>query len=141
MGIMILGFWPLAAPITALAAGAASEAMVGRVDAAVQDRVVDIGTLPSGQSWVLTGSSLLWSEDAGLTWRTALVAPPETQLRAAQFLDQLRGWVVVAATARAGVMSTGDGGLNWNSSPIQIPDGDKPAAASASFVSPTTGYL
>ena len=107
------------------------------------NRIVSMGTLPSAQGWVLLERRLLWSEDDGTTWREDLfIAPPGTRLLAAQFLDGLRGWIVVAGRGRTEVVRTGDAGSTWDASDkVLVSGGEEPSSASLSFVNETTGFL
>lgn len=86
---------------------------------------------------------LLWSDDDGTTWREdAFIAPPGTRLLTVQFLDNLKGWIVITGAGRAEVVRTGNAGSTWDySEEILVPGGEEPSGASLSFINETTGFL
>ncbi len=81
--------------------------------------------LPGGFGYVLTGSGLASTGDAGSSWRAA--TPPglaAADIRAVRFVDSETGFVVgLSGTERQGfsLWRTTDGGLTWTSSPLPVP--------------------
>ncbi|HEV2799051.1 MAG TPA: YCF48-related protein [Pyrinomonadaceae bacterium] len=59
---------------------------------------------------VVTDSLVLYTEDAGATWRTQLV-PSRDELINLDFTDERRGWI---AGDKGTILATTDGGLNWS---------------------------
>lgn len=59
---------------------------------------------------VVTDSLLLYTDDAGATWRTQLV-PSRDELIHLDFADEKRGWI---AGDKGTILKTTDGGLNWS---------------------------
>jgi photosystem II stability/assembly factor-like uncharacterized protein len=102
------------------------------------------------QGWALAGDRLLWTDDAGVSWREITPAglAPGTIL-AVTFLDPQRGWLVTQRGAdEAGdslmVLATADGGLSWQSFPLRVrtePGGAPLAQAFLDFVDSGTGWL
>jgi photosystem II stability/assembly factor-like uncharacterized protein len=59
---------------------------------------------------VVTDSLVLYTDDAGATWRTQLV-PSRDELIHLAFTDDKRGWIV---GDKGTILATADGGLNWS---------------------------
>ena len=58
--------------------------------------VLDAAPIDAEHGWALTGDDVLWTDDAGITWRS--IKPPpasaDATIRAVHFLDRNTGWVV-----------------------------------------------
>jgi photosystem II stability/assembly factor-like uncharacterized protein len=59
---------------------------------------------------VVTDSLVLYTDDAGATWRTQIV-PSRDELIHLDFADDRRGWI---AGDKGTILATTDGGLNWS---------------------------
>ena len=59
---------------------------------------------------VVTDSLVLYTDDAGATWRPQLV-PAREELIHLSFADEKRGWIV---GDKGTILATTDGGLNWS---------------------------
>jgi photosystem II stability/assembly factor-like uncharacterized protein len=59
---------------------------------------------------VVTDSLVLFTDDAGATWRPQLV-PSRDELIHLDFADEKRGWIV---GAKGTILATTDGGANWS---------------------------
>ncbi len=112
-------------------------------EANASNRVISMGSLSSSQGWVLTDRRLLLSDDDGASWRDdAFIAPSGSRLLTAQFLDPMRGWVVISGSDGIDVVRTSDAGLKWDhSSVFSLSGAEEPSGASLSFVNEKTGYL
>jgi hypothetical protein len=71
-----------------------------------------------GRGWVLFGGQLYWTEDDGAQWTN--VTPGEG-IEAAHFLDESRGWAVLASRRGYALASTSDGGQTWRTRPLDLP--------------------
>lgn len=95
--------------------------------------------------WVLSGSKLLATRDAGAHWRDVTPGPrePPIEFATARFLDPARGWTgAVGGFHLAGqtirIFRTTDGGTTWKSSQVTV---DAPLDISLDFVDPQHGWL
>jgi hypothetical protein len=70
--------------------------------------VTDAALVTSKFGWVVRGDRLLVTEDGGRTFREAAA-----DVRAAQFLDSRRGWVVSVGPDAIIVWQSSDGGRTW----------------------------
>jgi len=108
-----------------------------------------MGMVSPTEGWVLTGRSLLWSQDAGRTWRDR--TPPEADdevLLEAEFLDPLEGWVVSAqpsqtySTVGLSLHKTADGGQNWQAQGLPTFDETAfPQSAHVEFINENVGWV
>ena len=107
------------------------------------DQTLESRLLPGGVGYVLTGSDLALTTDAGSTWRA--VAPPglaAADIRAVTFLDPAHGFVVgLSGTERQAftLWRTTDGGQTWASSPLPMPV-NADAAAPISIAAPDASH-
>jgi photosystem II stability/assembly factor-like uncharacterized protein len=106
-------------------------------DGAAPPPVVDFGRIDAAQGWALTPCALVWSADAGATWRT--LHPPGIDLAAplaVDFADARRGLLVQMAAVPAGAVTvarTQDGGLTWETHTAPALARNDPAAHVASL--------
>ena len=106
--------------------------------------------LSPNQGWMLQGERLLWTYTGGSQWQD--ITPQSTtptHILGATFLDPRQGWIVrqSAQSVLAGeltLLHTEDGGLTWQTFPIQLPtqDGDPPiVAAYLDFIDAHSGWI
>jgi N-acetyl-anhydromuramyl-L-alanine amidase AmpD/photosystem II stability/assembly factor-like uncharacterized protein len=108
------------------------------------DHSLESRLLPGGVGYVLTGSDLALTTDAGSTWRA--VAPPglaAADVRAVTFRDPANGFVVgLSGTERQAftLWRTTDGGLTWTRSPLPMPV-NADVAAPISIAAPDASHV
>ena len=88
--------------------------------------------LNADTGWIVHNNELLWTSDGGRDWEN--IAPPQLSgdktIAAVFFLDTSRGWVVIAQydndqdNSHFWLCSTNDGGKDWATNPILIPEVD-----------------
>jgi len=93
--------------------------------------------------WTLADNRLLSTADGGANWTEIT---PQTSSQGAilgvKFLNAQRGWLVSEADGSLTMLSTQDGGLTWNSRPLEIGSTSSPVAgASLEFLDESTGWL
>ena len=108
------------------------------------DHPLESRLLQGRVGYVLTGSELALTTDAGSTWRA--MTPPglaPADVRAVSFRDPANGFVVgLSGTERQSftLWRTTDGGLTWTTSPIPMPV-NADAAAPISIAAPDASHL
>ncbi len=106
--------------------------------------VESIGALSAEQAWAVVDGRLVWTADGGASWNDR--SPGQEPVQAATFLDQERGWLVIAPNAAQPsftIWRTTDGGLTWQGAPLTAASGmllDARVVA-LDFVSPLEGWL
>lgn len=134
----------------AINAYAGQQAFPGREEAPAALQVREMHLLSPNQGWTMVGDRLLWTDNAGESWRE--ITPPAGSpgsIQDALFLDTQRGWLVRHTASQSSgdellVMSTADGGRSWQSSTLQVPierGGSPLIQAYVEFVDPETGWL
>jgi len=106
--------------------------------------------LSPNQGWMLQGERLLWTYTSGSQWQdiTPRSTSP-TRILGVTFLDPRQGWIVrqPAQSDLAGdltLLHTEDGGLTWQTFPMQLPthDGAPPiVAAYLDFIDAHSGWI
>ncbi len=74
----------------------------------------DVGLVSPVQGWLLVDEKLLWTDDAGVSWRD--ITPPQreaTHLLDVLFLDAHHGWMAGVMGEAPVVLRTQDGGISW----------------------------
>ena len=114
-------------------------------------RVDDAQLLSPSEGWALVGGSLLFTSDAGASWRE--ITPPMEEgfeVRDVFFLSRETGWVVFStspapdATALpVQMMRTEDGGETWHTDPFEatLALGTVGALQNLTYVDPQHGWL
>ncbi|MFC1922136.1 glycoside hydrolase domain-containing protein [Chloroflexota bacterium] len=106
--------------------------------------------LNSTEGWLLAENLLLWTKDGGTSWQE--ITPQEkehSQILSVFFLDPESGWLVRRSISTdkgemLSVLSTADGGLNWQEKPILDFDHEdvmQVESASLDFVDSQTGWI
>lgn len=89
-------------------------------------------------AWLLSGNQLLRTEDNGITWNGITPGEISSQgIAAIDFIDPNLGWLVETKSGTDGIpnfsfFSTEDGGINWESWPLDLFDPSDPGAVSNS---------
>ncbi|NNJ13675.1 DUF1906 domain-containing protein [Chloroflexales bacterium ZM16-3] len=108
--------------------------------------ITDMGMLSATEGWVVADQQLIWTSDAGASWKT--ITPPTSTISAVHFYDPSHGWVAGAGSASDGaggmIYRTTDGGQQWEGIAPTVADVDgTPLPVSASslfFLNPQTGW-
>ena len=102
------------------------------------------GWLDATHGWAVVGTSLYWTVDGGKTWDAGSPLPASGTI---QFIDANHGWLVAsdssdsggAASVRAPVYRTSDGGQTWTS--IDLPAPAQPSWTWAHFTDLAYGVV
>lgn len=108
--------------------------------AATPERIVDFQLVSSRQGWVTLPSRLLWTTDAGSSWRD--ITPPlvdQASIQTGYFLDASTGWLAVESQGLQ-VLRTTDSGASWQSAPLP-PLEDGGTVKSLGFSDEFNGWL
>jgi photosystem II stability/assembly factor-like uncharacterized protein len=109
---LVMAALMVAAPLAARADGAAGPRAVPAARVAHASSAGLLGSALAGPRVVAVGEHgvVLFSDDAGKTWRQAGSVPVDSTLTAISFVDDKRGWAVGHAGI---VLATTDGGETW----------------------------
>jgi hypothetical protein len=104
-------------------------------------RILAMKTLGGASAYLATGNHVLLTSDAGLHWRDAFVAPEQSKLLAAEFIDASTGWILVLRGETLEIYHTIDGARNWNRYALSDFFEDGVAGGSFSFAGFLNGHL